>query len=249
VKRIHVAVFGHYDSRGGTMALEMDDFSEASLEAARRRYDRDVFGIGEDSDAITQTAYGTEARAADRIVHRLLYKDTTPGVADFLYVAELTLPLGLEDAQGELSYPYSESTDVLIEKVDSPGGNPDQPDENWKWGEGAVRLELVDATDLSFSDLMAEDDLDHEETLELMNAVHIPDNPYGGNIVRGFATDDVPAIIAIRAAYYKRHARREDRRHQRITARATVLDVPMTWEWGDDAYGFVLVRNGTGEER
>jgi hypothetical protein len=63
-----VAVFGHYDSRGGTTAIKLPNFPTfKDVEAAINRYDVEVFDID-----ITK-----------REEHE------TPGLYDFLYVAEL----------------------------------------------------------------------------------------------------------------------------------------------------------------
>lgn len=91
-----VAVFGHYDSRGGTTAIILpDNPTESDVLTAITRYDKEVFCIDEAGD-IGSTAYGMEARTADKLVHRLLYGGDSVGAEDFMYVAQIYgVPSGL----------------------------------------------------------------------------------------------------------------------------------------------------------
>jgi hypothetical protein len=98
-----LAVFGHYDSRGGTTAIPLpDNPTEADVRAAMRRYDLEMFGIDQPGDRITRTVYGMPARVADQMVHELMHGDELPSEEEFMFVAELHGADGMEGADLEI---------------------------------------------------------------------------------------------------------------------------------------------------
>ena len=140
---ILLAVFGHYDSRGGTMAIPIEDTSEAEIRRAMKLYNGECFGIEEPGDDIKTTAYGMEARACDKIVHNLLYSNTTPAEDDFIYTARLWYKDELPDEDlEEAGYVLKDNREVetAIDGGLEPGHRglvnlefiKQEPGEDWK---------------------------------------------------------------------------------------------------------------------
>jgi hypothetical protein len=115
-----LAVFGHYDSRGGTTAIGLPEHpTEADVWAAIERYDREVFDI-QPTGEIGTTAYGMEARECDKQVHWMMYRDSSPGIEDFMFVAELHGADEVEDGT-DLD---SDGRRVLIDASTEPTNRP-----------------------------------------------------------------------------------------------------------------------------
>lgn len=109
-----VAVFGHYDSRGGTMAIPIpDDPTFQDLADAHKRYDLEVMCIPE-----------------DELSDCSLYPEP-PSVEDYLFIADLhgDIELGIDLDNGTRSVLIDESTEeaggmnfVQLEAVTMPEG-------------------------------------------------------------------------------------------------------------------------------
>ncbi len=123
-----LAVFGHYDSRGGTTAIELPDKpTEADIAAAKDRYNREAFGMSDaditEEGNIRSTAYGMPARACDQIVDKMLRGSNLPGDNDFMYVAELDATYVPESEDG-YGIDIEDLGAVLLSKL-TPEDGPD----------------------------------------------------------------------------------------------------------------------------
>jgi len=85
MKSVYVAVFGHYDSRGGTAAIRMTKRTKEALDVAKKRYDSEFFCLDAE------------------------YEQERPSDVDFLFVGKLWYPDDLV-LEGDLVNKY---TDVV----------------------------------------------------------------------------------------------------------------------------------------
>jgi hypothetical protein len=247
-----LAVFGHYDSRGGTAAVELAELTEAALADAKRAYDLHFFGIEQPEDPIQSTVYGMEARKADQIVHSMIYGTSTPGAEDFMYVAQLhypdpaTWPADFK-LDGELTIDGTGVSDVLIDNVHIEDGDRVGPSQSWNWNDPPIQLELVIFDRPNFDDIRTREDRLEEAFLKMMDTANPPDpaDPFKRNIVNGSTSYDTDDIRAIRATWRQKQGELEAEREARITQHSKVLKQPRTTRWDDDAFGFVvLTREG-----
>jgi hypothetical protein len=264
-----VAVFGHYDSRGGTTAIPLKEATEAAVNKARKEYNRS-FGIEEAHEPIERTAYGMEARVADQAVHELMYGDSTPGQDDFMYVAQLHYPKGA-DLEGDLEEPDSEGR---YRRVLKEGGEMEER------GSGPTRVTHpdLDFEQRSYTDHQGKEikyevstpESDLRETLkkpiQLELAVVMKTSPGVKKLKQNIEfinveIEDIRQRIGVRPhteglSYwddpeYKRLAKDvgemqdqlTERQQQQVIAAARVLKKPTTCRWDDDAFGFII---GTG---
>lgn len=227
-----VAVFGHYDSRGGTTAIKLpDNPTEADVRAVLKRYDKEMFGIEDASDTIQTTVYGMEARVVDQMVHKILYPDTTPSVEDFMYVAELH---GVDDSMlvGEGGTDLEETGAVLIDNGTDWDEKRVGPDE-------VIEMSVKDHTQLEYVKLEDGWDADIkllEQGLEA-RATAVGVWIHGCN--SAWTAEQVVEQKKLTAEQDELQTERE----ARIVAMAKVLkgDKIEYRRWDDDAFGFILI--------
>lgn len=258
-----LAVFGHYDSRGGTTGMPLPDRpTEADVLAAIRKYDRDLFGVGEPGESIQTTAYGMEARECDKAAHSIIYGDESPGASDFMWVAEIHGDL----LDGDLD---DGNRHVLIDESNEPA-----PPGLAEWNERAlattkglqgeewikaydefnrrdpkppeltvtelIKLTLNNPVQLEFVESPEGFDADLKERED-----ELEEERKRGCSEYTFASDwteaQTKAADRIRAA----EDAIEAERNERIAKMAKVLkgDKVKVRRWDDDAYGFII---GTG---
>lgn len=210
-----LAVFGHYDSRGGTIAIPMSEKSEAEAREAMRRYDRDAFGIEEDGDSIQTTAYGMPAREADKAVHSILYGNERPSEQDFMFVAVLHHP---DDAcvEGDLE----EYGAVLIDETTVPAV--------FESAERVPAAELIRAT------------LDAPVQLEY---VPYPKEAQEARARINDTATSREEYQRLWAEFYRLLGEEEDGCWAEDTAPklVKVIEHPSYRDWNDDAFGFVVL--------
>lgn len=126
---IYVAVFGHYDSRGGTVAVRLSKLDDTVLVKAFDVYDS-YFGYDPETRTTTQAGAGREV---DQIVQQLLTGGERPSVWDFLFVAQLHDPTNqlAKVAPGEyvdLNYGdnHNANTAVVIDEATDFSADPDK---------------------------------------------------------------------------------------------------------------------------
>lgn len=258
-----VAVFGHYDSRGGTTAIRLPDNAvEADVAAAIRRYNRDVFGIEEQGDRIQTTAYGMEARECDKQVHSLMYPDTTPGVEDFMYVAELH---GADEAADGTDLD-SGNFRVLIDAATEPTNQPlrewdqhaldalkDKAGQEWLDAYREMNStrppeftadELIDSTLSNLVQLEAVTIPEgYDSDLKLLEASIDARAAAEDVFVGGFDSRWTEAQQAASKRFQAELDALEVERNERIKLMAFTLKGPQVEvrRWDDDAYGFLLM--------
>jgi hypothetical protein len=82
VKSEKVAIYGHYDSRGGAMAIRLpENATQEDLERAHREYD-EQFGWGEEEGKATFAGIG---RAVDVMAHNLIYPNRAGRARTLIY--------------------------------------------------------------------------------------------------------------------------------------------------------------------
>lgn len=253
-KSMLVAVFGHYDSRGGTTALPLPAHCRRCKEVKRvnagatfevkramERYDKEIFGIEKPGDDIQSTAYGMPARQADKMVHRLFGADS-PAIEDFMYVAELHYAAELAEVVESRDVDLDEGDyRVLIEwRANDREGVVD--DHKQKWPKMKTE-DLPSLTKFSLIDPV------------LLEVVKVPDGWHAENSairdrhdalakaeglwLQGSSSSWTPLQIA-RQKELDAAFEAEERRHQEIIlVQAKLPGMTMT-RWDDDAYGFVL---------
>lgn len=225
-----IAVFGHYDSRGGTTAIELPDNATADdVKAAIRRYDVDVFGITEPGDDIHTTVYGMPAREADKMVHNLLGGNESPGVEDFLYVAELYGTDRLEEtAHDEVSgFDLEQLGSVLIDWTNVPGHF-----EREAWYQ---MVEAINAT--------KPDGRTHYQTYLDNEATRPPDPTVDELIAATMAKPTQLEFVKAQMDYGDDADEKEE--EKRIAATATHISNAQYHRWDDDAFGFILMRRSS----
>ena len=109
-----VAVFQHFDSRGGTIAFPVDAADENAVADAMKRYDKLV---------------GYEAHKHVEHAHQ------PPSVEDFVYIAQLHYPDDVEFGHGDWDYSYGDQTTAVLGAADA--------DEDWVAGMPPRQLEVV----------------------------------------------------------------------------------------------------------
>lgn len=245
MKSMLLAVFGHYDSRGGTMAIPIEANTPEAIDKAKAIYDKDVFGYEPETNIAENAGVG---RQVDKLVDQLMRGDQTPAEADYMYVAELHYPDDL-DPEGELqTWHFGEGNgglDVLIELSDDYRTGPANFD---SLKERVVQLELVQIPDGFFKDIDELETLDEAQTQKEMDKVNPPRDGTGPgdwgvrNLVNGFSSNDPDQVKWIRADYKSRGDKREGMKTERLKQLTKVLKQPTQTRWDDDAYGFVVVR-------
>lgn len=118
MKSMLVAVFGHYDSRGGTTAIPLKDQSAEALDEARREYAK-AFGWEE---MLAEYRKDLERPEGER---KWQWDPTKPGSGphydDFLYIAKLWYPEGATMKTESGSTDLEEMGVVIIEAgIDEP---------------------------------------------------------------------------------------------------------------------------------
>lgn len=218
MSKIKLAVFGHYDSRGGTTGMPLPDQpTEADVIEAVRKYNL-AFGLDINDPVSMKRDWPWLTDEPD----------TTPGHIDFLYVADLHYDGELP--KGDLE----ESGSVVVDAFTQPSSREfatlaaeslDQP----------VQLEYIPErknynTDVTDPEILAQYDA-----------------AFPNKDVRtyGFSSQDNKEQKAAREAYNIEMSRLDMEEEARITALAKYISNAQYQRWDDDAYGFII---GTGLE-
>lgn len=222
-KQMTVAVFGHYDSRGGAMGIRIPGAATPDMiQRAKDMYDKDVFGWAEET-GVTTAGVGREV---DQIVANLLLDGSKPSDEDFMYVSTLFYPESMAEYVengGDLEYGYQRSDVMLFKNAEGLIA----PEEHC--------LEFVTFND---TDLEVVEKAHSEEVEAKIEAIPKP------------GTDATPEEH--RAYYDKRNAiyRGDDRLDEfdelrliRAAAQIRVINEsgPMKANLGEDAVGFSIV--------
>ncbi len=236
-KKTLLAVFGHYDSRGGTAAIPITANSPGDIQAAKDRYNRDFFGYDPKTDRAERAGVG---RQCDILVDQLVRDGETPADADFMYVAELyhrgEIPkVDLADGMNNGGY------DVLIELEDDYRGGNAEFD---TLKDRVVRLELVQIPEGFFKDIFELEDLDAKTTEGDMNLRYPPEPNGWKHSVNGMSSSEPEQIGWMRRAFKERSDRREGMKIERLKKLAKKLKHPTQTRWDDDAYGFIVMGGG-----
>lgn len=273
MNRLLLAVFGHYDSRGGTMGLALPDatcgrpkktkrISKAAIagvKACMKRYDKEMFGIEEPTDPIETTAYGMQAREADKAVHSIMYGDSSPGVEDFMYVAELHYPDELGEKTLEGGDLDEGETRVLIEAIANTRQGrvenmltkwpklkhhyEDQTigDKNYRWlredPEDTIRQSLINPVQLEVVRVPEGWQELHNKTYDEYWDEFESRHPFRKHA--SFSSNWTPEQNDIIRAAQKRWEEIEADLELLITKNANLPDMTLT-RWDDDAYGFIV---------
>jgi len=98
MKQMYVAVFGHYDSRGGTTAMPLTEVTEDTVRRAIKEYNKLFMW----EDTLREYREDRQRPEDERLWEwNPLEEGSSPGEQDFLYVAILYYPQG-EDLEGDL---------------------------------------------------------------------------------------------------------------------------------------------------
>jgi hypothetical protein len=224
-KIINVVVFGHYDSRGGTTAIEVAHLTADEVRAAFKRYDVECFGIEHPGDTPQRTVYGMRTRAVDRAVHQMLYGKGSVAVDDFLFAAHLHVPghIAIDPNQGtDLDDPHGNRTVVLIDEATTPPGyyipNPpeysewtdaekmkwqrDRDDEYGAWVRATFEVTMQMPTQLEVVELppsWGEKEIDHESERMIENSGYadFAQVLFGESVIRRNWNDDAFGFLLI----------------------------------------------------
>lgn len=260
MRTMRLAVFGHYDSRGGTAAVRINAFTKAEVEKAKAAYNLDMFGITEAEERIETTAYGMPAREVDKLVHEMMYRGTTPGEEDFLYVATLHYER-MADLEGDLDWSYSEPRpgqgyrNLVVSESEEPDENPEyrgepQPEPepepppppdptDIEQGLEHRNLELVTMPADWDEDIQADRDNDTKDTNERMKRASKPGVWWPS--IHGSSSDESAEVKRMRDLFHKREDGREREMKRRMRDATRVIKDARFYSWGDDAFGFIIV--------
>lgn len=264
MKSMLVAVFGHYDSRGGTTAMLLDDRTPAAVTRAMKRYNVEVFGVEEAHQPIKTTVYGMEARVADQAAHGMMHGDSTPAEDDFMYVAELHYPDGI-DLSGDLEEPDGKGMYRRVLK--SGGENGERADTDrygWKLDvekKGTPEFPYEQATHES----LVRESLTKPVQLEAVMVKELPtpadvleaierckviqqekplftrpkEVPYDEWNSQTYWGDPEYKDLQDKIGMFEGHS--HDWCEKAVVKAARVIKDPSTARWDDDAFGFVLI--------
>lgn len=256
MRSILLAVFGHYDSRGGTTGWPIADRTEAAVAKAFKEYNLELFGYDEAEEKPSNVNAGV-GRTVDVMVADMLYPDG-PAVDDFLYVAELHYEEGA-DLRGDLEEPDEQGRPRRVLK----SGGEDDERAGWpsEWKLDTYQAEYGEATT---NGSLIRESLKRPLQLELVT-VKNPNLTYQFEKKSNLAAVVAEQIIKkIGVNYetkmyywdnpeYKRFRGIADRtaekfrveREKAAVKAARVIADPKVTRWDDDAFGFV-VRLGEG---
>lgn len=221
-----VAIFGHYDSRGGTTAIALpDNPTEDDVFAAFTRYDKEVFCIDEAGD-IGSTAYGMQARECDKQVHRLIYGDNSVAISDFMYVAEI---YGVPD--GLIGHDLEEHGSVLLSADSAPR------DVNFEARKAYMAKWFVELEVFKASPEYMDRNVTIDDWMEPRIGSRPPEPQYDELVA---LTVNAPMQMEFVPSKQDGDID-EDIEEARICALAKHIKNPEYHRWDDDAYGFILM--------
>lgn len=205
-----IAVFGHYDSRGGTTAIPLPDQpTRNDVWESIRRYDLELFGYTKEDTF----DYGS------------------PGIEDFLYVAELHGDL--TDRPDDLDSEYGS---VLIDNNTVPGGDDEPASTKIDF---IIQSTIENPVQLEFTRAVKRHDFpqipDDHPLAERAREVGLDPNRQWWSSSFTPEQNEVNNQLCELRRSWELDAERE------VAATAKHLTDPSYRNWDDDAYGFILM--------
>lgn len=170
MKSMLVAVFGHYDSRGGTTAMPISEATEGAVREAIRQYNK-VFGWEESLEEYRkweerQKTGEPNPKGEFDWAWDPTEPDSSPGDADFMYIAQLHHPED-EPMEGDLE----ELGVVILQSFTDPGTpewttNPEEWPTSRKVSESMKHLTQLEFIPLGRGRYGDQGDLDDDKWVE-----------------------------------------------------------------------------------
>ncbi len=205
-----VAVFGHYDSRGGTTAIPIESRTLEAVKKACESYDENGFCWSESNPE------------PDWI---------RPSQADFIFVAELHHADDAEVA-GDL---VGDTSDVLIDETTEP--TQLQPgDMNSTEFFTFVGLSLQMPTQLELVQFEAGADADVDDAIENLQMAYRVKYDVHEGFNADWTSEQTLTSEILRHAVQTLEAYRDERK----TSRVQFISNAKTRRWDDDAFGFLV---------